>query len=154
MGSHSYSGKRKFNQVKAHWTPANHEVFIDLCLEQISAGNKPGAHFTIQGWRNILESFQSITGLEYDRIQLKNHWDLTKRQWKVWHDLVSNERLKWDPCTRRFGASDQEWNEILKVYRLFTLCICQIYQLAAVWTLLMMWKGSWGLRHAFRGGRK
>ncbi|KAI3470841.1 hypothetical protein Pfo_027504 [Paulownia fortunei] len=115
MGSQRSSGKGKINPVKAHWTPDNHELFIDLCLEQISIGNRPGTHLTAEGWKNILDSFHSITGLKYDRIQMKNHWDITKKHWKVWHDLVSTDRLKWDPATRRFEASGQEWDEYLQV---------------------------------------
>ncbi|KAK6145456.1 hypothetical protein DH2020_022276 [Rehmannia glutinosa] len=113
MSSSGVEGRRS-NQVKANWTPDNHELFIDLCLEQISKGNKPGTHFTAQGWRNILESFHSISDLKYDRIQLKNHWDMTKKNWKVWHYLVSDDRLKWDPDRRRFGASEEEWDEYLQ----------------------------------------
>ncbi|PIN10588.1 hypothetical protein CDL12_16817 [Handroanthus impetiginosus] len=114
MGSRKSSGKGNLNQEKAQWTPDNHELFMDLCLEQISIGNKPGTHFTPKGWRNILDSFNSITGLKYDRIQLKNHWDMTKKHWKVWRKLISSELLKWDPDARTFGASEQEWDKYLQ----------------------------------------
>ncbi|KAL7108766.1 hypothetical protein ACP275_06G134600 [Erythranthe tilingii] len=114
MGSQRNSGKQKINQVKASWTPENHELFIDLCLEQISIGNKPGTHLTKNGWNNLLGSFHSITGIKYERIQLKNHWDMTKKNWKIWHDLVSTEWLKWDPVERSFGASEQEWDQYIR----------------------------------------
>ncbi|KAL3820159.1 hypothetical protein ACJIZ3_006064 [Penstemon smallii] len=32
----------------------------------------------------------------------------------VWHKLISTERMKWDPNTRTFGASEQEWDEYLE----------------------------------------
>ncbi|KAL0452776.1 UNVERIFIED_CONTAM: L10-interacting MYB domain-containing protein [Sesamum latifolium] len=104
----------KFTQVKAHWTPENHELFIDLCLEQISLGTRPRTHFTTKGWKNLMDSFYSITGLKYDRIQLKNHWDITKKNWNIWHKLISTDGLKWDPATQSFGASEEEWGEYLR----------------------------------------
>ncbi|KAL3650228.1 hypothetical protein CASFOL_006631 [Castilleja foliolosa] len=107
-------GSQGTNGVKAQWTLDNHELFIELCLEQISKGNKPGSHFTSKGWRNIVDSFHSIAGLKYDRIQLKNHWGLTKKHWKIWNDLVSDERMKWDPQRRNFGADELEWDEYLQ----------------------------------------
>ncbi|KAL6531053.1 hypothetical protein OROHE_014122 [Orobanche hederae] len=101
------------SNVKAQWTLDNHELFIELCLEQISKGNKPGSHFTAKGWRNIVDSFHSIADLKYDRIQLKNHWDTTKKHWKIWHDLISDNIMKWDPRRRIFGANELEWGEYI-----------------------------------------
>lgn len=65
--------------------PPVHEVFVDVCLEEILKGNEPGTDFTRQGWRNIVASFHERTGLSYDQIKLKSHWDCTKEQWKIWH---------------------------------------------------------------------
>ncbi|PON87183.1 Myb/SANT-like domain containing protein [Trema orientale] len=70
--------------MKAIWTAANHEIFLDLCLDETLKGNKPGSHFTKEGWSNIIESYYKNAGVRYDKSQMKNHWDLTKRQWKYW----------------------------------------------------------------------
>ncbi|CAF1790114.1 unnamed protein product [Brassica oleracea var. botrytis] len=94
---------------KAVWEPEYHRVFLDLCVEQTMLGNKPGTHFSKEGWRNILSSFQEQTGAMYDRMQLKNHWDTMSRQWKIWCRLVQTGYMSWDPETNTFGASDEEW---------------------------------------------
>lgn len=39
----------------AHWTIENKEIFIDLCLEQIKIGNRPGKGFRAEGWKNIIK---------------------------------------------------------------------------------------------------
>lgn len=96
-------------KIKATWTPAFHEIFIDLCLEEVLKGNKPGTHFTRDGWMNIVDSFYVKTGTNYDRIQLENHLDHTKEQWKIWCKLINDDRMKWDPDTRCFGASEEDW---------------------------------------------
>lgn len=104
------------SKPKATWIPALHEIFVDICLEETLKGNRPGTHFTKEGWRNIVESFQEKTDLRYDRIQLKNHWDSTKEQWKVWCKLIGTCHMRWDPNTRRFGASEDDWENYIQVY--------------------------------------
>lgn len=110
--SMSVSAPRK---AKAIWSPRVHEAFIDLCLEETLKGNKPGTHFTKQGWKNILGSFHERTGLRFERLQLKNHWDFTKEQWKIWHKLVCTSCVKWDPNTKRFGAAEEDWKYYIQV---------------------------------------
>lgn len=103
------------SNAKAIWTPVIHKIFIDLCLEQKLKGNKPGSRFTKEGWRTIFESFQKQTGLSYETLQLKNHWNVTKERWKVWSNLIGTPSMKWDPNTNKFGASEENWEEYLQV---------------------------------------
>ncbi|PKA61069.1 hypothetical protein AXF42_Ash005965 [Apostasia shenzhenica] len=50
-------------------------------------------------------------------IQLKNKWDLLKRDWKLWRDLKQGSTgLGWNPMKRTIDASDDWWNEKLKVF--------------------------------------
>ncbi|XAR71959.1 hypothetical protein NMG60_11018421 [Bertholletia excelsa] len=96
-------------KTKANWTSAFHKIFVDLCLEQTLNGNKPGTYFTKDGWQNIEDMFHRKTGVRYERKQLKNHWDLTKEQWRVWRKLISTSSMRWDPNTQTFGASEEDW---------------------------------------------
>lgn len=100
---------------KAVWEPEYHRVFLELCVEQTMLGNKPGTHFSKEGWRNILTSFQEKTGAMYDRMQLKNHWDTMSRQWKIWRRLIESSYMNWDPETNMFAASDDDWANYLQV---------------------------------------
>ncbi|KAI9157448.1 hypothetical protein LWI28_022727 [Acer negundo] len=102
------------SKPKATWTPGLHEIFVDICIDETLKGNKPGTHFTKEGWRNIVESFQERTGLKFDRIQLKNHWDLTKEQWKIWCKLIDTSHMKWDPNSNKFGATEEDWENYIK----------------------------------------
>ncbi|KAK7311263.1 hypothetical protein RJT34_09284 [Clitoria ternatea] len=102
------------SKVKATWTPSVHKIFVDLCLQETLKGNKPGTHFTKEGWKNIMESFNAKSGLNYDRSQLKNHWDSTKEQWKIWCKLIGTGYMNWDPCNQKFGASEEDWTNYLQ----------------------------------------
>lgn len=104
-----------YTKVKATWTPSLHKTFIDLCLEETLKGNKPGTHFTKEGWKNIMESFYVKSGLNYGRLQFKNHWDSTKEQWRIWCKLVCTSYMKWDPSNHQFEASDEDWTNYLQV---------------------------------------
>ncbi|KAG2406278.1 L10-interacting MYB domain-containing protein [Vigna angularis] len=101
-------------KVKAAWTPTVHKIFVDLCLQETLQGNKPGTHFTKEGWKNIMETFYAKTDLNYGRLQLKNHWDSTKEQWKIWCKLIGTNYMKWDPSNLRFEASEEDWNNYLQ----------------------------------------
>lgn len=103
---------------KAIWTPAYREILVDLCLEQTLKGNKPGSYFTKEGWRNIIESFYKRAGVKYDKLQMKNHWDLTKRQWKTWVKLAGESCLQWDPTSNKFCASGKDWAKYIQVCQL------------------------------------
>lgn len=106
------------NVKKAIWTPAHHKIFVNLCLEQTFEGNKPGTHFTKLGWRNIVESFYEKTGLSYGKTQMKNHWDVTKAQWKAWVKLIGDSDMKWDPISNKFGASEEDWAKYIQASQL------------------------------------
>ncbi|ESW35504.1 hypothetical protein PHAVU_001G240000 [Phaseolus vulgaris] len=108
MSSSSYP------KVKAAWTPTVHGIFVDLCLQETLQGNKPGTHFTKEGWKNIMESFYAKTGLNYGRLQLKNHWDSTKEQWKIWCKLIGTSYMKWDSYKLKFEASEEDWSNYLE----------------------------------------
>lgn len=103
-----------YHKVKASWTPLTHQIFVDICLQETLKGNKPGTHFTKEGWKNIMESFYWKTGLNYDRLQLKNHWDSMKDQWKIWCKLICTSYMKWDPSNHMFEASDEDWKNYLQ----------------------------------------
>lgn len=109
MSSSSYT------KVKATWTPTLHKIFVDLCMQETLKGNKPGTHFTKEGWKNIMESFYAKTGVNYGRLQLKNHWDSTKEQWRTWCKLIGTSYMKWDPSDQKFEAGEEDWTNYLQV---------------------------------------
>ncbi|TXG51069.1 hypothetical protein EZV62_023593 [Acer yangbiense] len=80
---------------KAVWDPRTHEIWVDLAIEQVRAGNRNGTHLSKQGWKNFIENFNKITGRTYDRKQLKNHWDNVKKEWQLWDSLKYPEASKF-----------------------------------------------------------
>ncbi|KAL5764624.1 hypothetical protein ACOSQ2_017218 [Xanthoceras sorbifolium] len=56
---------------KAIWDPRTHEIWVDLAVDQVRAGNRNGTHLSKQGWKNFIQNFNNATSRNYDRKQLK-----------------------------------------------------------------------------------
>lgn len=57
----------------AHWTSENKDQFIDLALEQIKIGNKPGKSCNAEGQKNIVDGFKEKTGLTQIRVNSRTY---------------------------------------------------------------------------------
>nr|XP_016487139.1 PREDICTED: L10-interacting MYB domain-containing protein-like [Nicotiana tabacum] len=97
------------NSEKAKWDAKITELFLNLCVEEITAGNRPGTHFSRIGWSNLEQKFNDKTGKNYDKTKLKNKWDSLKLIWKDWDTLVGKETgLGWD-CEKKMVQASVEW---------------------------------------------
>eukprot|EP00262_Sarcandra_glabra_P009157 TRINITY_DN2318_c0_g4_i1.p1 TRINITY_DN2318_c0_g4~~TRINITY_DN2318_c0_g4_i1.p1 ORF type:complete len:428 (-),score=66.79 TRINITY_DN2318_c0_g4_i1:223-1428(-) len=101
---------------KAQWRKKHHKIWVDLCLELVNNGRRPGTCIDKIGYQYLLKEFNKRTGLNYSRQQLKNHWDKTKSQWQRWNKLVSNTGLGWDPEKGTVVADDEWWANWLQEY--------------------------------------
>ncbi|MBA0759608.1 hypothetical protein Gotri_022467 [Gossypium trilobum] len=59
------------------------EIFCDLCIKEILKGNRPGTHFTKEGWLKIMTNFENETDKTYSKRQFKNRWDALKKERKA-----------------------------------------------------------------------
>jgi len=103
--------------TKAQWDRPSKECFIHTCAEELGgASYKRGTQLTKVGWANIVKKFNERMGKHYDKVQLKNQWDVLKIDWELWQNLVFGESgLVWDPNTGAIAASDDWWD--LKLMR-------------------------------------
>ncbi|KAL1077753.1 hypothetical protein V6Z11_D10G116700 [Gossypium hirsutum] len=69
------------------WDKRLTEIFCDICIKEILKGNRPGTHFTKDGWLKIMTTFEKETGKDFLQRQLKNRWDALKKEWKAWKKL-------------------------------------------------------------------
>ncbi|KAL1094293.1 hypothetical protein V6Z11_D06G085200 [Gossypium hirsutum] len=103
-------------KVKAMWDKRLTEIFCDICIKEILKGNRPGTHFTRDGWLKIMTNFEKETGKGFSQRQLKNRWDALKKEWKAWKKLKGEDTgLGWNPIKRTVDASDKWWESRLQV---------------------------------------
>ncbi|XP_062119036.1 L10-interacting MYB domain-containing protein-like [Humulus lupulus] len=101
---------------KAIWDPPTHEKWIDLAVEQVRTENRNGSHFRELGWKFFIEKFNLATKINYDRKQMKNHWDNVKKEWQQWDSLLRGETgLGWDIQRQTVDAPDEWWDAKLQV---------------------------------------
>ncbi|KAK8917056.1 hypothetical protein KSP39_PZI003947 [Platanthera zijinensis] len=98
------------------WDNSDVFLFCDICIKEIERGNRPTTHFSKEGWANIAKKFEESTGKKYDKVQFKNKWDHLKKEWKLWTELKRGETgLGWNTSRKTIDASDEWWDERLKV---------------------------------------
>ncbi|KAK2982366.1 hypothetical protein RJ640_008960 [Escallonia rubra] len=95
---------------KARWDEFANRKFIELCMNQIKGRNKPDTHFSRDVWANLVGQFNAMTEREYDKLQLKNHWDALRIDWQQWDNLMHGESgLGWDPVRKTVDATNEWW---------------------------------------------
>ena len=110
---------------KAKWSSNALEKFVDICVRAVYKKFQPGSHLNKDGWKFILSTFRDETGLDYDKVQLKNKWDWMKKEWKHFRELVGKETgLGWDFKKNTVQACDEWWQEKIKVSsNLIVICL-------------------------------
>ena len=77
------------DSAKAIWSPEHLHIFCDICIRAIGMGMRPSSHFEPAGWKFIVKSFGEQTGKPLQKSQLKNKWDVCKKDWRMWNKLIS-----------------------------------------------------------------
>ena len=114
--------------VKAHWDAKSNEIFIKLCVDQVKVGHRPGTHLDRVGWENVITSFKTMTGKAYQRLHMKNHCDVLKKDWLLWNNLLRCETgLGRDTLTLAITAFDELWTNKLEVYKLLNVHILFVF---------------------------
>ena len=115
-------GKRKqvqetstLKKSKASWDDSKVKCFIDLCLEEVVAGNKPSTVLNKDGYEKLERKFKGRTGFSYTRAQLKNHWDTLKKDWQIWNILRKQTCKGWSKEKNTYSLTYQLWEIFAKV---------------------------------------
>ena len=109
------------DKIKAIWDRNLTIIFCDLCIKEKDHNCRRGTYFKKEGWSRLVADFNKETGKEYEKSQLKNRWDLLKKEWKLWKQLKGNDTcLGWDPKKNNIDTSEEWWEKKLKVYDLYS----------------------------------
>ncbi|KAK6942682.1 Myb/SANT-like domain [Dillenia turbinata] len=96
---------------RAKWDDYAHIKFVELCKDEIRKGNRPGSYLSKDGWRNLVTVFNQMTGMNYDKKQMKNHLDTIKSELKLFKSLTHGETGLGFDATRNTIRVDDEWWE-------------------------------------------
>ncbi|KAL4591308.1 hypothetical protein LXL04_004266 [Taraxacum kok-saghyz] len=98
--------KKKYKS-KYIWNSESSTYFIDMCLNEMKKGNKPGSHLNKAVWLNIEKGMLEKTGIVFDKKQLSNKWETMKRDWKLYERLMRLETGIGG--TRSLIDTSEEW---------------------------------------------
>ncbi|KAF8408718.1 hypothetical protein HHK36_004783 [Tetracentron sinense] len=100
---------------RANWSNEVKKTYIDLCIEQVHLGNRPGSTLKPAAWKKVVKEFNLKTGLNYDQRQLKSRWDAMRKKYAEWVKLSSLTGIGYNATTHRITMDDKRWEEHLKV---------------------------------------
>ena len=115
----SLNNENRGPKSKAIWDRTTTKLFIDACMEQVTKGERSERTLSKKGWRDAIDQFRTISGRNYDRVQLRNKWDSLRKEWIVWYNLFRNTTgLGWDNEKHTFIASSDWWDakELVSIY--------------------------------------
>ena len=97
---------------KTVWDDANVKHFIDICKEEVQAGNKPVSYLYRTGWKNLEEKFEARTGKKLTKTQLKNNWDNFKKYYTFFMELKNTATwLGWNDVKQTVDCASTWWDE-------------------------------------------
>ncbi|XP_070057989.1 L10-interacting MYB domain-containing protein-like [Nicotiana tomentosiformis] len=96
------------NSEKAKCDAKTTELFLNICVEEILAGNRPGTHFSRLGWSNPVQKFNDKTGRNCDKVKLKNKWDNLKDWW--------DRKIKENPNVEKFREKGLQHRQLMEYY--------------------------------------
>ncbi|XP_022848953.1 L10-interacting MYB domain-containing protein-like [Olea europaea var. sylvestris] len=99
----------------AWWNALETQTFIVACETAIAEGHRSGRCFTKQGWARISKLFNSATGHNWTKQQLRNHWDAMRRTYRRLFDLLKGSGVEYNKSTGRVVASEEWWNRKIRV---------------------------------------
>ncbi|XP_039059736.1 L10-interacting MYB domain-containing protein-like [Hibiscus syriacus] len=100
---------------KAEWTPSRDAFLVDLFIEQHNSGRTSYNEFKNEVIRSVTRDFNDKFGLNLEENQIKNRYNVMKKDYGVFKTLLGHNGFGWDGTRRMVVADDRVWDNYIAV---------------------------------------
>lgn len=128
----------KQERLRTRWTPTQDKIFADLVLEQIQLGGRPNNVFDQKAWKHIQDQFNAVTGLNFNKKQLRKHLDVLRTRYYNLKSVFEQTGFIQEQSTLMIMPDYEIWGDLIEEQpKIDTqkMKVCPIYdQLRAIFT--------------------
>jgi hypothetical protein len=104
------------NSDSTLWPDLVTKAFIDIMVDEVTKGNMPNGVFHIGTWISMTTRLNSITNCSYKKEQLLEKMHGLRAMFHEFYSLLQNTGFKWNAETNNVTASEEVWQNYLKVW--------------------------------------
>jgi hypothetical protein len=106
-------------RTKAEWTPSRDAYLVELFIEQHNYGRTAYNDFKNEVIRSVTRDFNKKFGLYLEENQIKNRYNVMKKDYGVVKTLLGHIGFGWDETRQMVVADDKVWDSYIVVCRYF-----------------------------------
>ncbi|XP_057965962.1 uncharacterized protein At2g29880-like [Malania oleifera] len=100
---------------KAEWTPTRDAYLVELFIEQHNCGRTAYNEFKNEVYRSVTRDFNKKFGMNLEENQIKNRYNVMKKDYGVVKTLLSHTGFRWDETRQMVAADDKVWDSYIAV---------------------------------------
>lgn len=109
---------------KIRWSDDEIGIFLEACLEELSAMTITSTCPKPQGYKNLIQKMKERIGRNLTKDQVKYIWCQCRKRWMLWTWLESKATgIGRDPITQAIVADDDWWEDKDQVCHLPLCCV-------------------------------
>ncbi|KAK4562307.1 hypothetical protein RGQ29_004973 [Quercus rubra] len=100
---------------KAEWTPSRDAYLVELFIEQHNLGRTAYNEYKNEVIRSVTRDFNKKFVMNLEENQIKNRYNVMKKDYGVVKALLSNTGFGWDETRQMVVADDKVWDSYIMV---------------------------------------
>lgn len=100
---------------KAEWTPSRDAYLVELFIEQHDCGRTAYNEFKVEVYKSVTNDFNRKFGLNLEENQIKNRYNVMKKDFGIVKTLLSHVGFAWDDIRQMVVADDKSWDSYIAV---------------------------------------
>ncbi|XP_061342093.1 uncharacterized protein LOC133288376 [Gastrolobium bilobum] len=103
------------SRSKAEWTPTRDACLVELLIKQHKSGRTAYNEFKNEVIKSVTWDFNKKFGLYLEENQIKNRYNVMKKDYVVVKTLLSHNEFVWDETRHMVVADEKVWDSYIMV---------------------------------------